>query len=96
MFALIATYTRPAEEVDQHLEGHIAWITRHAEKGRILVTARQVPLEGGLILATNLSRAEVDEMIAEDPFHTSGVATYEVREFEVRRAAPGLEGIVGA
>ncbi len=94
MFALLATYTKPAEEVDQLLDEHRAWIIRHTEAGRILLTARQVPLTGGLILARAGSVDEVWEMIREDPFHASGAAEYEVREFTPVRAAPGLEGLL--
>ena len=94
MFVLLARYTKPAEEVDRHLEGHKAWITRHADQGRILLTARQVPLTGGLILARGDSVEQMREMIAEDPFHTSGCAEYEVLEFQPVRAAPGLEGLL--
>ena len=94
MFALLATYTKPAEEVDQLLDEHRAWIIRHMEAGRILLTARQVPLTGGLILARASSVDEVWEMIREDPFHASGAAEYDVREFTPVRAAPGLEGLL--
>ena len=94
MFALLATYTKPAEEVDQLLDEHRAWIIRHMEAGRILLTARQVPLTGGLILARAGSVDEVWEMIREDPFHASGAAEYDVREFTPVRAAPGLEGLL--
>ena len=51
MFLLRATYNRPIEEVDQLLEGHKAWIMKNFDEGRILLTARQVPLVGGIILA---------------------------------------------
>jgi len=94
VFALLATYTKPAEEVDQLLDEHRAWIIRHTEAGRILLTARQVPLTGGLILARAGSVDEVWEMIREDPFHASGAAEYDVREFVPVRAAPGLEGLL--
>ena len=94
MFALLATYTKPAEEVDKLLDEHRAWIIRHMEAGRILLTARQVPLTGGLILARASSVDEVWEMIREDPFHASGAAEYDVREFAPVRAAPGLEGLL--
>ena len=94
MFVLIARYTKPAEEVDRLLDGHRAWIMRNMQAGRILLTARQVPLTGGLILARGESPEEIWEMIAEDPFHSSGSAEYEVLEFEPVRAAPGLEGLL--
>ena len=42
MFALIARYTKPAEEVDRLLDGHRAWIMKNMEAGKILLTARQV------------------------------------------------------
>jgi uncharacterized protein YciI len=96
MFALITRYTRPLEEVEQHLEGHVAWIAVHADAGRILLTARQVPREGGLILASAESRERVEEMIRADPFVTAGVAEYEILELEVRRTAPGLERLLEA
>ena len=48
MFLLRATYNRPIEEVDQLLEGHKAWIMKNFDEGRILLTARQVPLVGGI------------------------------------------------
>jgi uncharacterized protein YciI len=74
MFVLIARYTKPAEEVDRLLDGHRAWIKRHMEAGTILLTARQVPLTGGLILARGESPEEIWEMVGEDPFHSSGSA----------------------
>ncbi len=91
MFVLLARYKVPAEEIDRMLEEHKAWITRHQEAGRILMTARQVPLTGGLILAQGGSADEMREMIAEDPFHASGAAEYEVLEFQPARVTEGME-----
>ena len=96
MFVLIAKYNQPAEVVDQHLDAHKEWIKGHYDAGRILLTARQVPLTGGLILASAGSIDEVQAMIAEDPFITSGVADYDVLEFTPARAAPGLEKLMEA
>jgi uncharacterized protein YciI len=94
MFVLIARYTKPAEEVDRLLDGHRAWIMKNMEAGKILLTARQVPLTGGLILARGESHEAIWEMVGEDPFYTSGSAQYEVLQFEPVRAAPGLEGLL--
>lgn len=91
MFVLIARYTRPADEVDSLLEDHKAWIDRHQRAGRILMTARQVPLTGGLILAEGAGVEEMREMIAEDPFHVAGVAEYEILEYAPARVTEGME-----
>ncbi len=90
VFVLLARYTRPAEEVDRMLDDHKAWIARHQEAGRILMTAREVPLIGGMILAVG-DAEEIRAMIAEDPFHVSGAAEYEVREFQPARVVEGME-----
>lgn len=94
VFVLLARYTKPAAEVDLLLDAHRAWITRHQEAGRILMTARQVPLTGGLILARGESIEEVSQMISEDPFHASGAAEYEVLEFEPVRVTAGMEQVL--
>ena len=96
MFALITRYTRPLEEVEAHLEGHVAWIDRHYDAGRILATARQVPRAGGMILVTAANRDEAEAMVRDDPFVTEAVAEYEILELEVRRVAPGLERLLDA
>lgn len=92
MFLLLARYTKPIEEVDRLLEDHKAWIRRNSD--RILLTAREEPLIGGLILARAGSPEEVWAMIREDPFHVAGFSEYEVREYRPARAAPGLEGLL--
>jgi uncharacterized protein YciI len=94
VFLVLARYTRPIEEVDRLLDGHREWILANSEAGRILLTARQVPLTGGMILARGESVEEMWEMVRQDPFHTSGMAEYEVLEFDPVRAAPGLEGLL--
>lgn len=91
VFVLLARYTRPADEVDRWLDDHKAWITRHQEAGRILMTARQVPLVGGMILAEGEDVDEMRRMVAEDPFAVAGVSEYEILEFQPARVTEGME-----
>jgi len=58
------------------------------------MTARQVPLAGGLILARGESAAEMREMIGEDPFHLSGAAEYDALELEPVRVTAGMENLL--
>lgn len=95
MFLLRATYNRPIEEVDQLLDEHKAWIMKNFEAGRILLTARQEPLVGGIILATGGTEADMWAMLEEDPFKSSGMTDYEVLEYVPVRAAEGVEGLIG-
>lgn len=90
MFALIARYLAPADEVDRHLDAHRDWIIGNFAAGRFLLTARQVPLVGGLILARGGDIDEMRALVADDPFVRTGVAEYEILEFAPARLADGL------
>ncbi|MFN8122039.1 MAG: YciI family protein [Thermoleophilia bacterium] len=94
MFLLLARYTKPAEEVDKNLEAHKAWIGEQTAAGRFVATAREVPLIGGLIIATNTTADELRDIIARDPFVTSGCAEYDIREYAPVRTAEGLEKLL--
>jgi uncharacterized protein YciI len=93
VFVLLARYTVPAEKVDTLLEEHKAWIG--ANQDSILLTAREEPLIGGLILARGESIDAMWEMVRQDPFHVAGYSEYEIREYNPVRAAAGVEGLLG-
>ena len=61
--------------------------------GAFIAAGREVPLRGGLIVATGVDRAEVEALIAKDPYVIEGVAEYDVREYDVVLALPGTEGL---
>jgi uncharacterized protein YciI len=94
VFLLLARYTKPAEEVDRHLEDHKAWIGQHTAAGRFVATAREVPLIGGVIVATGGTLEEMRQITAADPFVLAGCSEYDIREFAPVRAAEGLERLL--
>jgi uncharacterized protein YciI len=81
MFVLVLTYVRPLEEVDRLVAGHKAYLERNYAAGRFIVSGRREPRTGGVILARAASAAEIEAVIAEDPFTSEGVARYDVIEF---------------
>ena len=56
-------------------------VERNYAAGRFIVSGRREPRTGGVILARAASTAEIEAVIAEDPFTSEGVAHYEVIEF---------------
>ena len=94
MFVLLLTYTKPLEEVDALMRDHMAWLNEHYEAGRFLVSGRQVPRSGGVILARGDDRAEIEALAAGDPFVTGGVATCEVIQFRASQSAPELRPLL--
>jgi uncharacterized protein YciI len=91
MFVLELTYTVPLEAVDAVLPAHAAWLDEQYAQGRFLVSGRKDPRDGGVILALAEDRAEVERVVAGDPFVTAGVCVYRVTEFVATKTAPALE-----
>ncbi len=90
MFVLLLTYTKPLDEVDALMRKHMAWLDEQYAAGRFLVSGRQIPRTGGVILARGDDRDEIEAIAATDPFVTGGVATCEVIQFRASQVADGL------
>ena len=95
MFLLLGRYLKPADEVEAHLDAHRTWVRDHVEAGVFIAAGREIPLQGGLIVATGVTRDEVDAIIAKDPYFIEKVAEYDVREYDVVLATPGTEALQG-
>lgn len=91
LFALILTYIKPLEEVDRLIEPHRAYLRHYYEQGNFLVSGAQKPRTGGFILSRAESKAQIESIIANDPFLSEGVARYDIVEFQPSSIAPGLE-----
>jgi uncharacterized protein YciI len=91
MFAIILTYTVDLTEVDAARPAHLAWLDQQFADGVFIAAGPQVPRTGGLIIAGNLDRARLQELLDQDPYHTTGVATYNVIEFNPVRTIEALD-----
>lgn len=91
MFIVSLTYTAPLNEVDKLLDDHVAYLKQQYAAGNFIASGRKMPRTGGVILSMLKSRATLDEVLAQDPFHHAGVADYEVIEFEPSMVAEGFE-----
>jgi uncharacterized protein YciI len=81
MFIISLTYKKPIEEIEKHIEEHIAFLEKYYNKNKFIFSGRKNPRIGGIILANNVSENEIVEIIKEDPFHKSELADYEIIEF---------------
>ena len=90
MFVLLLTYVKPLAEVDALMREHMAWLREHYAAGRFVVSGRQIPRTGGVILARGDDRAEMEALAATDPFVRAGAATCEVVQFRASQTAPGF------
>jgi uncharacterized protein YciI len=90
MFVVLLRYIRPLEEVDALMREHVAWLNEHYAAGRFVVSGRRVPRTGGVIVARGDDRAEIERIVASDPFVSGGVATCEIVQFRASQTADGF------
>jgi uncharacterized protein YciI len=93
MFVVLLNYVQPIAQVERHLEAHRAFLDRHFAAGRFVASGAQVPRIGGVILVRGMSRQQLDDVLAEDPFHRERLAQYQVIEFNPTKFATGAEAV---
>jgi uncharacterized protein YciI len=90
MFIIALTYTAPLARIDAYLAAHRAFLAEQYARGLFLMSGRKEPRDGGIIIAHAASRAELDTVLRDDPFHQAGVASYEITEFVPTMTAEAL------
>ena len=81
MFIVSLNYICDLSDIEKHLPEHIEYLDRYYAAGHFVASGRKVPRIGGVILVVADSRAAVEKIITEDPFHIHGLAEYEITEF---------------
>jgi uncharacterized protein YciI len=91
MFIIELTYTAPLDQIDAHMKPHMVFLNKHYASGHFLVSGRQVPRAGGIILAVGKSRQEIEAIAAQDPFCQHGLAEFRVIEFRASQKADDIQ-----
>jgi uncharacterized protein YciI len=90
---VLLRYTVPLDEIDAAMTVHMAWLQAGYDSGLFLASGRRVPRIGGVILVRGHA-AEVEALVASDPFVKSGAAEAEVIAFNASQAADGFAGLL--
>lgn len=93
IFVALLKYDAPAEKIDSLLAEHRAFLDRYIATGHLIVCGRQNPPTGGVIIGYADSREEMERILKEDPFYTSGIATHTITEFSPTKWRPSFESI---
>jgi uncharacterized protein YciI len=91
MFIVSLNYKRPLEEVDSHIDAHVAYLKQEYANGNFIASGRKVPRTGGVILCNIKTRDVLKAVLAKDPFNIAGVADYDIIEFVPSMVAEGFE-----
>ncbi|MFD1560552.1 YciI family protein [Paraburkholderia silviterrae] len=90
MYIVSLTYTASLERIDDALPAHRIWLDAQFAAGNFVAAGPKVPRDGGVILASNMERARLDALLANDPFAEQDLVAYTITEFKATRLAPGL------
>ena len=90
MFVIELTYKADLADIDAHMKAHVAFLKKYYASGNFLVSGRQVPRSGGIILAAGESRRQIEAIVQEDPFIRRGLAEARVIEFRASQRAQDI------
>ena len=85
MYIIELTYKVPVTEIDNNMAAHIKYLDKYYHSGNFLASGRKEPRDGGIIFATAENRQEINDIVAEDPFNTLGLADYKIIHFKATK-----------
>ena len=96
MFVIELIYKAELSAIDANMRAHMAWLNKQYAAGRFLLSGRQVPRTGGIILALGDSREQIETVVREDPFVSRGLADFRLVEFRASQRAESLDALLAA
>jgi len=81
MFLIMLHYQQPLDIVDEYLPRHREFLQLGYDKNYFIVSGPQTPRVGGVVLSQLTDKAQLENILKEDPFYTAGIAEYEIIEF---------------
>jgi uncharacterized protein YciI len=90
MFVIELNYTADLARIDAHMGAHVAFLKKYYAAGNFLVSGRKIPRDGGIIIAVGKTRAQIEEIVKEDPFCEHGLAEFRIIEFRASQRAADM------
>jgi uncharacterized protein YciI len=82
MFVAVSEYQVPEETIAAHAAAHRSWVQEQYLRGRLLVSGRRSPPEGGVLVGSAADGTDVRALLDSDPFSVRGIAAWRVVEFD--------------
>ncbi|MDR3428534.1 YciI family protein [Silvimonas sp.] len=93
MFLLNVSYSQNPAAVEPHIASHGAWVKQYVEAGVFVAAGPKRNGLGGVILAQVASRAQLDDILAQDSYVMANVATYQIEEFDFKITQPEVAAL---
>jgi uncharacterized protein YciI len=96
MFVIELTYNADLSKIDAQMKAHVAFLKKYYDAGNFLISGRQIPRTGGIIIAVGESRERMEAVMREDPFVKHGLADARVIEFNASQRASDIQRRIDA
>ena len=90
MFIIELIYKSDLAQIDAHMAAHVRFLKKYYASGHFLVSGRQIPRDGSVIVAVGKSREEIESIAQEDPFCKLGLAEFRIIEFRASQRADDI------
>jgi uncharacterized protein YciI len=91
LFVVELIYKAPLAEIDAAMATHVRFLKKYYAAGRFLVSGRKIPRDGGVILTSGESLAQVEGIMREDPFVARGLADVRIIQFRASQRADDIQ-----
>lgn len=95
MFVVLLRFSDNKSAAADHLAAHQDWVRRGATDGVFVLVGSIRPGLGGALIASGISREEIAQRVAEDPFVVHGVVAADIVEIEPNITDPRLSFLAG-
>lgn len=90
MFIVFLRFSARRDQADQLMQAHKDWLQRGFDDGIFLLAGSLQPQAGGMILASGLTQAQLEERLNSDPFVAEDVVQAEIVAVALAKADPRL------
>ncbi len=91
LFVVELVYKVPLAQIDAAMPAHVRFLKKYYAAGNFLVSGRQIPRDGGIILAIADGRERIRQIMDEDPFCSRGLADVRIVEFRASQRADDIQ-----
>jgi uncharacterized protein YciI len=95
MFTILLRFSKNKAKAGELMAAHNDWITRGLDEGVFLLVGSLQPRAGGIILANNTTRSQLEARVSQDPFVAQDVVSAELLEVSCSKADPRLGFLLG-
>lgn len=95
MFVVLLRFSENKSKAGPLMRGHNEWIQRGFADGVFLLAGSLQPKLGGVIVAHNASRDEIQDRVNGDPFVAEGVVRAEIMEIAPAKVDDRLKFLLG-